>query len=290
MQPQGTLFSRAAPDSHVFLVPDLDRGHAGWCMATSTRSAGGGGDGCSAPNTSTGPVFAAGCDGDGETSTDLYALTTSEVAAVSVDGGTPVSTSANPTLPDGLRAVAVELFERTEPRPDHFVPCATVTPLGANGMPIRRRGVRGAPLEVRLPTSSWEPPAHSSRGACHLDASELPHGTAVYDGEVTSGITPLRGLLGKALLSCAQTTFIYNEEHHLPSAVLLDAAHPGAMPLPLPGMTPVLGHPGVFEAPGPEERVARRIPGAWLVVEEEDEIGLRVPIELLQDLRATIRL
>jgi hypothetical protein len=33
---------------------------------------------------------------------------------------------------------------------------------------------------------------------------------------------------------------------------------------------------------------ARRIPGAWLVVEEEDRIGFRVPVELLEDLRATI--
>jgi hypothetical protein len=84
---------------------------------------------------------------------------------------------------------------------------------------------------------------------------------------------------------------VYNEEHHLTAAVLLDASHPGATPSPLPGVQPLAGHPGIFEAPGAEgELAARRIPGAWLVVEEEDRIGLRVPVELLEDLHATVRL
>jgi hypothetical protein len=73
--------------------------------------------------------------------------------------------------------------------------------------------------------------------------------------------------------------------------VLLDVSHPGSTPPSLPGMQPLAGHPGIFEAPGAEgERAARRIPGAWLVVEEEDRIGLRVPVELLEHLRATIHL
>jgi hypothetical protein len=53
----------------------------------------------------------------------------------------------------------------------------------------------------------------------------------------------------------------------------------------------VAGHPGIFEAPRAEgEIAARRIPGAWIVVEEEDHIGLHVPVELLEHLRATIQL
>jgi hypothetical protein len=51
------------------------------------------------------------------------------------------------------------------------------------------------------------------------------------------------------------------------------------------------GHPGIFEALGSSGRkAARRIPGAWIVVEEEDMIGLGVPVELLEHLRATIHL
>jgi hypothetical protein len=49
--------------------------------------------------------------------------------------------------------------------------------------------------------------------------------------------------------------------------VLLDAAHPGSTPALLPAMQPLAGHPGVFRGPGVEgETIARRIPGAWLLV------------------------
>jgi hypothetical protein len=87
------------------------------------------------------------------------------------------------------------------------------------------------------------------------------------------------------------TTFIYREENHLRAAVLLDALQLGITPPPLPDMRPIAGHPGIFAAPGSQgETVARRIRGAWLVVEEQDGIGLRVPVELLEHLRATIHL
>lgn len=108
-----------------------------------------------------------------------------------------------------------------------------------------------------------------------------------YRGDVATQIRHYGGLLGGALLSCVDMVYIYHEEHHLTSAVLLNASHPGATPPPLPAMKPLAGHPGIFETPGfGSEIVARRIPGAWIVVEEEDNIGLRVPVELLKDLRA----
>jgi hypothetical protein len=54
-------------------------------------------------------------------------------------------------------------------------------------------------------------------------------------------------------------------------------------------MKPLAGHLGIFEAPGDgNEMAARRIPGAWLVVEENDGIGLRVPLALLEHLRASV--
>jgi hypothetical protein len=56
-------------------------------------------------------------------------------------------------------------------------------------------------------------------------------------------------------------------------------------------MKPLAVHPGIFEAPGAEgELVARRVAGAWLVVEEEDRIGLKVPVELLEALHVTLAL
>jgi hypothetical protein len=56
-------------------------------------------------------------------------------------------------------------------------------------------------------------------------------------------------------------------------------------------MRALTGHPGIFTALGGEGvRVARRIPGAWLVVEESDQIGLAVPLLLLDSLSAEINL
>ena len=69
---------------------------------------------------------------------------------------------------------------------------------------------------------------------------------------------------------------------------MLDAAHPGVAPPNLPGMEPLPGHPSLYEAP--PDRFARRIPGAWLVVEEEDNIGPTVPVELLERLHASLHL
>jgi hypothetical protein len=215
-------------------------------------------------------------------------LTTSEVAAVSVADGPPIPTHANSTLPDGLRAAAVEVL-RSKGKP---WPCPRVTPLAANGRPIRKRGKPGRPLLVTLPgVRRWTESAHPPAGVCKLTATQLPRETVAYQGDVATQIRPYRGLLGRALLSCVDTVYINREEHHLTSAVLLNAEHPGAPPPPLPGMRPLAGHPGIYEAPGPEgERAARRTPGAWLVVEEEDDIGLRVPMELLESLRVTIQM
>ena len=284
---EGPYVSRPAPNSHVLLVPELQGGTAGWCMATATETATEGSSGCGAPRTSTGPIFAQGdCQGN-DTKLDTFVLTTGEVAAVSVAGGPPIPTHANSTLPDGLRAAAIEVL-RNQGKP---WPCPLVTPLAANGRPIRKRGITGKPLLFRLPgTQRWTESAHPPTGVCKLTATHLPRETVAYEGDVATRIRPYRGLLGRALLSCVDTVYINREEHHLTSAVLLNAAHPGAAPPPLPGMRPLAGHPGIYEAPGSEgKRAARRIPGAWLVVEEEDNIGLRVPLELLESLRATIQ-
>jgi hypothetical protein len=101
-------------------------------------------------------------------------------------------------------------------------------------------------------------------------------------------VKPFPELLGQAFISCAETTYIYRDEHHLPAAVLLNASHPGATPPPLSGMQPLAGHPGISEVP--PDRYVRRIHGAWLVVQEEDNIGPSVPVELLEHLRATVHL
>ncbi len=284
--------SRPAPNSHVLLVPELQGGWAGWCLATGYRTMTGGSSSCGElRTTSTGPIFAEGGCEEEETRIDVYALTTSEVAAVSVDGGMPIPTTTNATLPNGLRAAAVEVL-RHNGRPSIEPHCPHLIPLDTNSKPIGRKGKPSKPQAFKLSgTLKWEAPARPPRGACELTATRLPGETVAYRGDVAMHIRPYRGLLGGGFLSCVDIVYIYHEEDHLTAAVLLAASHPGATPPPLPGMKPLAGHPGIFEAPGAEgELAARRIPGAWLVVEEEDRIGLRVPVEILEHLRALVHL
>lgn len=301
-QAHGVYVSRPVPNSHVLLVPELQGGTAGWCLATGYETRTKGSSGCGQPPISTGPIVAESCEWN-ETRVDDFVLTSREVAAVSVDGGAAIPTASNATLPDGLRAAAVEVL-RHNGHSSVGLHCPGMTPLDADGKPIRNTGKRAAKLRFasRLPgTKEWdrgvpgEHPGWNSRrpahGACELRATQLPRETSARWGSVATVIRPERGLVGRALESCVDITYFYLGEHALTAAVLLDASHPGATPPPLPGMNPLAGHPGIFEAPGSEgERAARRVAGAWIVVEEEDGIGLRVPVELLEHLRATIHL
>lgn len=289
---QSAYVSRPVPNSHVLLVPELQGGWAGWCVATGYRTMTEGGSNCGElATTSTGPIFyEVGCD-ESETAIHLYALTASEVAAVSVYGGPPIPTKTNVTLPDGLRAAAVEVL-RHNGQPSIEPHCPRMTPIDAHDKPIARKGQPGRPQTFKIPgTRQWKVPARPPRGACGLTATKLPRETVAYRGAVATQIRSYRGLLGRGFLSCVDTVYIYEEQHHLTAAVLLDALHPGATPSPLPDMKRLAGHPGIFEASRCQGRIAaRRIPGAWLVVEEEDRIGLRVPVELLEHLQATVHL
>lgn len=290
--------SRPAPNGHVLLVPELQGGWAGWCVATGYRTATTGSSGCGeATTTSAGPIFdEAGC-AESETAIQVYALTTSEVAAVSVYGGPPIPTTTNSTLPGGLRAAAVEVI-RHDGKPNiegGGALCPRLTPLDAQGRPVGRAGGSGKSQVIGLPGNlHWEVPGRPSKGDCGLAVARLPGKTMAVEGNVATRVgqlRPYRGLLGRAFLSCIDTIYVYHREHHLTAAVLLNESHPGGTPPPLPGMKPLAGHPGIFEAPGSSGRkVARRVPGAWLVVEEEDRIGLRAPVELLEHLHATLHL
>lgn len=282
------LVSRAAPDSHVLLVPDLLGGTAGWCMATSTEFPNRGGvSGCAGAATSSGPIIAETCSGN-RTVADVYALTTPGVAFVAVASGRPIPTASNATMLDGLREVAIEL------RGYQWTPssesCPRVTALDAESRPIMAGPDKGGILlAVRLPSRRWAAPGQPPRGACTLSAPRLPHEVTALEGRMTVVIRRTPDLLGRAFLTCVDTTYVYRGEHHLRAALLLDAAHPERTPGRLPAMRSLADHPGVFEAPGAGgELVARRVAYGWLVVEEVDDIGLQVPLELLEALRAAI--
>jgi hypothetical protein len=90
-------------------------------------------------------------------------------------------------------------------------------------------------------------------------------------------------------LTCESASYNLNG-WPLRASVLLSASNPGAPPPALERMTPVVGHPGVYSAPGSEggqpdtEMLARRVPGAWLVV---SQAKLSQRLKLLEHLRVT---
>jgi hypothetical protein len=293
------VVSRPISGIRVGLTPPLRGGYAGWCIALTTTyiSRRHNGAICGGERTSTGPIFDESCS---ETETPValagarvIVLTRGDVVAVTVAGGTPIPTESNSMLPAGLRAAAIELPGYrivAKPRPvvDPWSPCPRVTPLDANDNRIDEQGSLSTPLAVGLPGRYWQPPGRPPSGVCQLTSTRLPRETVPIEGTVATRVRPFPELLGQAFISCAGTTYFYKNEHDLPAAVLLDAAHPGAVPPDLPGMKPLPGRPSVFAAP--PNGFARRVRGAWLVVGEEDNIGPRVPVELLEHLRATIHL
>lgn len=288
-----TVASGPTLDVRVGLTPILDGGSAGWCIATTDMSMKGSETVCSGARTSKGPILVVTCSAEvtPNISANVLVLTRSDVAAVRVDGGRPVSTESNSTLPAGLRGAAIELpGYRIVPKSFTvgypWRPCPLVTPLNASGKLIGQHGGSDSPLSVQMPRRQWRAPEHQPSGACRLTSTRLPRETVASEGTVAIRIKSFSHLLGQAFISCAETSYLYMKEHELPAAVLIDARHPGTVPTGLPGMKPLAGHPSVFEAP--PNKFARRIRGAWLVVQEEDNIGPRLPVELLEHLRATV--
>jgi hypothetical protein len=291
-----TVVSRATPGVSVGLTPILSGGYAGWCIAmTTTRSDTG--SICSGARTSTGPIVLESCSEFATpkvlASARVVVLTRGDVASVAVAGETRISTESNSTLPAGLRAAAIELpgykIDRTASTAEYpWLPCPRVVAFDTQGKLMDQRGASGSRLAVALPRRYWHPPARPPSGVCRLTATRLPQETVPIEETVASRVRPVQGLLGQAFIACTDTTYFYKNEHDIPAAVLLSATHPKAVPPGLPGMKPLAGHPSVFEAPS--GIFARRIRGAWLVVEDEDNIGPRVPVELLEHLLATVHL
>lgn len=289
-----TVISRPVPSVRVGLAPTLDGGSAGWCIAMiNAQSSGRSGASCVGTRTSTGPIFVESCTGTGSPGlgANVLVLTRSDVEAVTIAGGRSIPTESNSALPGGLRGAAIELpGYRIEPKSfaDGYLwrPCPRVTPLDAKAKKISEQGKAGNSLAVKLSAQEWRPPTRPPNGVCRLGVTRLPRETVVGEGSAATRIKPVPQLFGQAFISCVETSYVYMKEHEIPAAVLLDAAHPGSTPPGLPGMKPLAGHPAIFEAP--PNRFARRIHDAWLIVHEEDNIGPRVPLELLEQLHAKI--
>jgi hypothetical protein len=271
-------------DAEVLLVPPIQGGSSGWCLVVVGDSFGCGG--LQVPDS---PIFTESWGGEGTPNgSELIegsAVTTSTVAAVSINGGASIPTRTESALPAGLRAVAVEIHLRTGPS---RTPLPHFTALNASGEVIPQPSGQAQYASVDLPgTRGWKRPAPVARGACRLTAAGLSRLSAQW-GAVLTRISPYTGSVGQPFISCISTEFYLNNWPLL-SGVLLDGGHPGAAPASLPAMSPLPGHPGIVVAPGAEgQMVARRIPKAWLVVDGGKDLKQR--LTLLQHLRVTIHL
>jgi hypothetical protein len=271
-------------DAEVLLVPPIQGGSSGWCLVVVDDSFGCGG--LQVPDSA---IFTEAWGGEGTPGgSELIegsAVTTSTVAAVSINGGAPIPTRTESALPVGLRAVAVEIHRRTGPSP---TPLPHFTPLNASGEVIPQPSGQPQYASVDLPgTRGWKHPAQVAQGACRLTAAGLTRLSAQW-GAVLTRISPYTGSVGRPFISCISTEFYLNNWPLL-AGVLLDGGHPGTAPASLPAMSPLPGHPGIFVAPGAEgQMAARRIPKAWLVVDGGKDLTQR--LTLLQHLRATIHL
>lgn len=271
----------------VMLVPQVSAGWAGWCMAVVTK----GSDGCGEEPGMSSSIFSESWSAGGSVTTGA-ALTTSEVAAISVDGSRPVPTRRATAVAGalGLRSVIVEIQSkkvRTEDNKSypHF------TPVNAKGVVIRQDSRPGVPLGFSVPVRRWQHPQHAPSGICELSTEKWPGVSARWGAVVTEVKRSYSGLLDHPFLSCASTEY-FREEQPVEAGILLDASHPGIEPPPLPAMKAVPGHPGIYQAQGSSgdgQMLGRRVREAWLVVEEGGST-FKERLALLEHLRATVNL
>lgn len=251
----------------VVLLPALSAGDAGWCLL-ALPSAEEGEDGC--PTTRTGyPIIAETWDTSASApETRGLDVVSSDVAAVSFNGGAPLPTKAESVLPDHLRAVAWAIRGQTPAMAGSpFRP----TPLDRHERALRQTlyppssAIGGHGLRFEVPSHKVEDPVDPSSGPCVIRATRLP-ALVAKNARVVSTVRAYEGLLGEAFLACAMTEYTL-ARWPMGASVLVDVAHPGTAPPSLPLMKPVPGHIGVFEEPGQlGSQVSRRIPGGWLVV------------------------
>ena len=283
----------------VLLLPIVRGGAAGWCITVVP------GGGCPVSRLKRGPILAEFWVSEGgRNHAEGFALTTSVVTAVAVHGSRPVATRRERGMPLGLREVAVKIHGTWAPEVEtpplfgkrHMVPAhlPRFTPMDRGGMPLAQNDEEGSLVAHELAGKGWSPPAPEPTGACELHAAES-HGLVTNAGFVITHPEPLNDLFGSAtelfgrpFLSCASTSYSL-KGWPIVASVLLDARDPGTSPAPLPHTRAVARSKDVFDAlssNGPI--VARRVPGAWLVVSGGEGEAQRQM--LLEHLRATVHM
>jgi hypothetical protein len=261
-----SLRSLAGTHYDIEVYPQIQGGLAGWSDLITFSAAGrlryGQGTGGGLPVVGA-PLFAGEHVESGRFS---YVLTAPEVAAVRLSNRRVILTRTDPRLPFGIRAA---VFVSPPHGPN------TVTALDAAGRPIRYVHTFAPPE----PTTFWRRPQSVARGSCSITAARNS-GLQADWGHVVTTILADPQILGRAFLSCIDTWYYLHGSPNdaMDAAVLVDATHPGAPPAPLPEMTPVPGHPGIFDREGTllGRLTARRIGNAWLVVQGATNLQQRI--------------
>jgi hypothetical protein len=266
-----------AVEESVVLVPGLSAGEAGWCLLTLRVASEAGGCGATRRGF---PVIAERSYG-GSTPPEAggIVLTTSSVAAVSVNGSAPLKTRTDALLPRGLRAVVWEITGKGAN--SHRVP--HIVPLDWHGETMGSS--RDGPIfHAELPSTNIAAGV-SVTGPCTITAGALA-GLKNEGESIVTFLHGIPGLLGEAFLACAKAEYQLSG-WPINASVLVDARNPGVAPPRLPGMKAVRGRNGVSAAPGTEgPQVAHRIQGGWLVVSGGRSQAQR--LVLLEHLRAKV--
>jgi hypothetical protein len=280
-----------APAFNVRLAPTLEVGQAGWQVFEEEHGRQTGGEGVG-PALSSDPIVAAGGAGAGGSRIwTTRVTTTSNVAAILVDGKTRVPTVPLPGLPYGFRGASI--VTPVTPAEERIAPGVvrgpqgprSLVPLNPEGQPISYKPSNVTPFQGRL--RRWEYPAPTPRGSCGLGARPMP-GLTAEGGKVLGGVRPyptsLVGgqIVGHAFLPCVSVEY-HLQGMPLRGLVLLDAAHPCGRVAALPDFEPVSGEPGFVDEGG---LTARRDGNAWLVVGQGSGVAQRV--ELLRRLSAFV--
>ncbi|MCL2769552.1 MAG: hypothetical protein FWD42_05500, partial [Solirubrobacterales bacterium] len=191
-----------APGFNVRLAPGLEVGRAHWQVFYEEHGAQMGAVTTAPPVGSDVYLAFDGGSADGSRWTTRV-VTTSEVAAILVEGRTRVPTVPLRGLPYAYRAARISTpVELT---------ASSVVPLDAGGHPLLARPRSRDPIQARV--RSWRYPGRAPAGSCGLRSSPLPALTA-QGGSVATAIRPYPAtagagggggggrLVGRAFLPC----------------------------------------------------------------------------------------
>lgn len=289
---RATLGALVASRAEVVLLPRLGAGEGGWCLTTVALGA------CASVRSLvfSGPIISEEWTGRSSTATEAVdeavVLTTSSVAAVSLEGSAPFATHPY-ALPDHLRGSVIDLRGASH---EHVLgtavplpfPTAHFTALSSRGRAFPQSHVPGAPLGFAVPARTWGPSARQPAGVCSLHHRTLPGLISEGGAVVTTVVRDRPDVRGREFVDCLQVHYLL-DRWPLEADVLLAAAHPGSTPAPLPEMHAVPGQSGLFQGPTVAgAAIARRIAGAWLIVSKGESQQQR--LLLLEHLEANVQL